>query len=52
MLKAAEAILHDEFEDHREGRMAPLLADLNSGQLSPQTAARRLLAHIGMEASQ
>ena len=49
MLKAAEVILHDEFARHREGRMAPLLADLGTGHVSPQTAARRLLAHIGME---
>jgi len=52
MLKAAEVILHDEFARHREGRMAPLLADLATGHVSPQTAARRLLAHIGMEGSQ
>ena len=52
MLKAAEVILHDEFEHHREGRMAALLAELANGHISPQTAARRLLAHIGMEASE
>lgn len=52
MLKAAEQILHDEFERHREGRMAPLLAELATGQISPRTAARHLLAHIGMEASE
>ncbi|HXX85125.1 MAG TPA: methylmalonyl Co-A mutase-associated GTPase MeaB [Casimicrobiaceae bacterium] len=52
MLKAAEVILHDEFEHHREGRMAPLLAELATGHISPQTAARRLLAHIGMEVSE
>jgi LAO/AO transport system kinase len=52
MLKAAEVILHDEFAHHREGRMAPLLTELGAGHLSPQTAARRLLAHIGMEVSQ
>lgn len=49
MLKAAEVILHDEFARHREGRMAGLLAELGTGRISPQTAARRLLAHIGME---
>jgi LAO/AO transport system kinase len=52
MLKAAEQILHDEFEHHREGRMAPLLAELANGQVSPRTAARHLLAHIGMEVSE
>ena len=52
MLKAAEQVLHGEFEQHRAGRMAPLLAELSTGHLSPQTAARRLLAHIGMEVSE
>ena len=52
MLKAAQHILHDEFEEHREGRMAALLAELATGHISPQTAARRLLAHIGMEVSE
>jgi len=52
MLKAAESTLHDEFERHREGRMAPLLAELGTGLISPQSAARRLLAHIGMEVSE
>lgn len=49
MLKAAEQLLHDEFERHREGRMAEVLAALATARISPQTAARRLLAHIGME---
>jgi LAO/AO transport system kinase len=49
MLKAAEQVLHDEFERHREGRMAELLAELANATISPQAAARRLLAHIGME---
>jgi LAO/AO transport system kinase len=52
MLKAAEQILHDEFERHREGRMAPLLDELSTGHISPRTAARRLLAHIGMEVTE
>lgn len=49
MLKAAEHVLHEEFERHREGRMAGLVAELASASISPQTAARQLLAHIGME---
>ena len=49
MLKAAEQVLHDEFERHRQGRMADLLAELATATISPHTAARRLLAHIGME---
>ena len=52
MLKAAEQVLHGEFEKHRAGRMAPLLAELATGHVSPQTAARRLLAQIGMEVSE
>lgn len=49
MLKAAEQVLHDEFERHRQGRMVDLLAELSRASISPHTAARRLLAHIGME---
>ena len=49
MLKAAEQVLHDEFERHRQGRMADLLGELAAGTISPQVAARRLLAQIGME---
>lgn len=51
MLKAAEQILHDEFERRGEGRMAKLLDELAKGHISPQTAARQLLAHINMEDS-
>jgi LAO/AO transport system kinase len=49
MLKAAEHVLHEEFERHREGRMAGLLAELASASISPRTAARKLLAHLAME---
>jgi len=49
MLKAAEQILHQEFERHRQGRMADLVAELAAGTVSPQAAARRLVAHIGTE---
>lgn len=52
MLKAAEQVLHDEFERHRQGRMADILAELAAGTISPRIAARRLLAHIGMEVIQ
>jgi LAO/AO transport system kinase len=51
MLKAAEQILHDEFERHRQGRMAPLIAELAAGRISPQAAARKLLLHIRTEVS-
>jgi LAO/AO transport system kinase len=49
MLKAAEQLLHQEFERHRQGRMADLVAGLAAGTVSPQAAARRLVAHIGTE---
>lgn len=52
MLKAAEHVLHDEFERQREGRMAGLLAQLATARISPRTAARQLLAHIGMEVTE
>ena len=52
MLKAAEHVLYDEFERHREGRMAGLLAQLATARISPRTAARQLLAHIGMEVTE
>src|SRR5512145_3197897 len=40
MLKAAERLVHEEFERHRQGRMADLVAELAAGTLSPQAAAR------------
>jgi GTPase len=49
MLKAAEQLLHEAFERGREGRMADIVARLAGGAISPQSAARQLLAHIGME---
>lgn len=49
MLKAAEQIVHHEFERHRQGRMAGLVAKLAAGTISPQAAARRLVADIGKE---
>lgn len=49
MLKAAEQLLHQEFEQHRQGRMADLVAQLAGGTVSPLTAARRLVARIGTE---
>ena len=51
MLKAAEQLVHEEFERHRQGRMADLVAELAAGTVSPQAAARRLVARIGMEAT-
>lgn len=49
MLKAAEQLVHEEFERHRQGRMADLVAELAAGTVSPQAAARRLVARIGTE---
>jgi LAO/AO transport system kinase len=49
LLKAAEQLLRDEFERQRQGRMAPLLAGLAEGRVSPQAAARELVARIGTE---
>jgi LAO/AO transport system kinase len=49
MLKAAEQLLHEEFDRHRRGRVADLVAELTAGTVSPQAAARRLVARIGME---
>ena len=49
MLKAAEQVLHDEFERHRQGRMADVMNDLSAGRISPQAAARRLLERISVE---
>ncbi len=49
MLKAAEQVLREAFERERQGRMADIVAELAAGSISPQAAARRLLAQIGME---
>ena len=46
LLKAGEEILRDRFERHREGRIAPLLAELRSRAVSPHTAAERLLKEM------
>lgn len=51
MLKAAEQIVHEEFARHRQGRMAGLVSELAAGSVSPQAAARRLVADIGAEVS-
>lgn len=48
-LKAAERILQEEFERRRDGSMADLVAALAAGTVSPQAAARRLVARVGRE---
>jgi LAO/AO transport system kinase len=47
LLKAGEEILRERFARHRDGRIAPLLTELDARALSPHTAAERLLADIG-----
>jgi LAO/AO transport system kinase len=49
MLRAAEQLMHELFGRERQGRMAELVAELGAGTISPQSAARRLLAQMGME---
>lgn len=49
MLKTAEQLVRQEFERHRQGRMAGLVAELAAGRVSPQAAARRLVADISKE---
>jgi LAO/AO transport system kinase len=49
VLKAAEEILHDEFERHRDGKMSPLLKGIAARKLSPHAAARELFNEIRVE---
>lgn len=51
MLKAAEQILHEEFQRQRIRGGSALLEQLASGELSPHAGARRLLAAIGIRFS-
>ena len=49
LLKAGEEILRQAFAQHRDGKLAALLEQLDARALSPHAAARRLLGelHIG-----
>jgi GTPase len=49
LLKAGEEILREQFERHRNGKIATLLTQLNARTLSPHRAAEQLLAdlHVG-----
>ncbi|MFQ5992984.1 MAG: methylmalonyl Co-A mutase-associated GTPase MeaB [Nitrospiraceae bacterium] len=49
LLKSAENILRDEFENHREGKLSDLTRRLSSGEIHPYAAARTLLDQIWSE---
>ena len=46
LLAAAEGLMHDAFERHRPGKVAPLLERLRERALSPHTAALQLLREL------
>jgi putative protein kinase ArgK-like GTPase of G3E family len=46
LLKAGEEILRDQFARHRHGKVSALLEQLESRELSPHTAAVRLLREL------
>ena len=46
LLAAAEGLMHDAFERHRPGKVAPLLERLRVRALSPHTAALELLREL------
>jgi len=48
LLKAGEEILRDQFVRHRDGKVSALLACLESRELSPHTAAVRLLRELNL----
>jgi putative protein kinase ArgK-like GTPase of G3E family len=48
LLKAGEEILRDQFARHRDGKVLPLLEQLESRTLSPHTAAIRLLRELNL----
>ena len=48
LLKAGEEILRDQFVRHRDGKVSALLARLESRELSPHTAAVRLLRELNL----
>ncbi len=49
LLKSAENILRDEFENHREGKLSDLTHRLSAGEIHPYAAARTLLDQIWSE---
>lgn len=49
LLKSAENILRDEFENHRDGKLADLTRRLSSGEIHPYAAARTLIDQIWRE---
>ncbi|MCC6869367.1 MAG: methylmalonyl Co-A mutase-associated GTPase MeaB [Burkholderiales bacterium] len=47
LIKASEEILRDRFEQHRHGRLAALLENVSRREMSPHSAATRLIAELG-----
>lgn len=47
LLKSGEEIMRDRFEKHRHGRLAELLQSISRREMSPHSAATRLIAEIG-----
>jgi LAO/AO transport system kinase len=47
LLKAGEEILRERFERHRHGRLAVLLECIARREMSPHSAATRLIAELG-----
>ncbi len=47
LIKASEEILRDRFEQHRHGRLAALLENVSRREISPHSAATRLIAELG-----
>jgi LAO/AO transport system kinase len=50
LLKAGEEILRERFLSHRHGRLAALLEGIARREMSPHTAATRLIADLGESA--
>ncbi len=50
LLKAGEEILRDRFERHRHGRLAALLERISRREMSPHSAATRLIEELGEHA--
>lgn len=50
MLKAAEEILRDRFEEHREGKISALTDRMMDRETTPYAAAKELLDEIHMDA--
>ncbi|PCJ59571.1 MAG: methylmalonyl Co-A mutase-associated GTPase MeaB [Rhodospirillaceae bacterium] len=49
MLKTAEEILRDKFQEHRDGKVSTLIEQMMAHETNPYAAAQDLLAEIRME---